>query len=112
MKIKLINNFFVLLLLPIFVYGQGLKDLIIEAQGVVNNLLIPIAFGLCLFYFGWGMAKYIKSAGGEKEEGKQIMIWGVVAIFVVASIWGIISFIRSELGIIDIQKAEIQNIRN
>lgn len=81
---------------------MGLKNLIQSSYTIVNGILIPMAFGLCLLYFFWGMAKYVRSgAGGEKaaEEGKRVMIWGVVALFVVSSIWGIISFIRSELDV-------------
>lgn len=75
-------------------------------MGIINNILIPLAFALCLFYFFWGVVKYIRSgAGGDKavEEGKQIMVWGIVGLFIATSIWGIITFIRTELGVPDIQ---------
>lgn len=81
-------------------------DIINSAMGIINNILIPLAFALCLFYFFWGVAKYIRSgAGGEKaaEEGKQVMVWGIVGLFIATSIWGIITFIRTELGVPDIQ---------
>lgn len=86
-------------------------DLIKTATGIIKGTLIPLAFALCLLYFFWGMAKYIKSgaSSGEKaaQEGKNIMVWGVVGLFVAFSIWGIINFIQSELGIeqiINVQK--------
>jgi hypothetical protein len=68
-------------------------------------VLIPLAFSLCLLYFFWGVAKYIKSgAGSEKDakEGRSIITWGVIGMFIVFSIWGIITFIRNELGVPDI----------
>ncbi len=82
------------------------------AQGIVTGILIPLAFALALLYFFWGVAKYINSgAGGEKaaEEGKRVMIWGIVALFIATSIWGIVNFIKSELGLPGIQKVNIQN---
>lgn len=82
------------------------------AQGIITGILIPMAFALALFYFFWGVAKYINSgAGGEKaaEEGKRVMIWGVVALFIATSIWGIVNFIKSELRLPDIQKVNVQN---
>ncbi len=43
---------------------------------------------------------YIRSVSpGSKEEGKSIMIWGIVALFVMTSVWGIVRLIRTELGI-------------
>ncbi|HEY4515710.1 MAG TPA: pilin [Candidatus Paceibacterota bacterium] len=80
---------------------MDLKELIQASYGIITNLLIPLAFALCLLYFFWGMAKYIQNSGSEKavEEGKRVMVWGVVALFVVTSVWGIIKFIRSEIDL-------------
>lgn len=79
-------------------------DLINTVFSIVKDILIPLAFALCLFYFFWGVVKYI-GTGAEKgiEEGKNIMIYGIVGLFVAFSIWGIISFIQSQLGLPDIQ---------
>ncbi len=79
-----------------------LGDLIDSAFKIVNNGLIPLAFSLCLLYFFWGVAKYIREgAGSDKaaEEGRRIMVWGVVGMFVAFSVWGIVTFIRKELGL-------------
>jgi predicted PurR-regulated permease PerM len=81
---------------------MGIKDLIEASYDIVTDFLIPIAFALCLLYFFWGVAQYLRAgAAGEKatEEGRRIMVWGVAALFVVFSIWGIIRFIRSEVGL-------------
>lgn len=75
-------------------------DLIKAAFSLVTNTLIPLAFALCLFYFFWGVAKYIKNSAGSEDvakEGKKVMMWGMVGLFVAFSIWGIIKFIQSEL---------------
>jgi hypothetical protein len=79
---------------------MGIRDIIISATSIVSTILIPIAFALCLLYFFWGIAKYIGIfAGSDKaeEEGKRVMVWGVVGLFVVSSIWGIIAFVTSEI---------------
>lgn len=82
-------------------------------MSIVNTTLIPLAFGLCLLYFFWGVAKYIRSgSGGENaaKEGRQVMVWGIVGLFVATAIWGIITLIRTELGIPDIQNIEKDNV--
>lgn len=82
------------------------------AQGIVTGILIPLAFALALLYFFWGVAKYINSgAGGEKaaEEGKRVMIWGIVALFIATSIWGIVNFIKSELTIPNVDNPGLVN---
>lgn len=103
-NIKLLLLF--IFLFPILVKGAGVKGIINAGYDIIVSVLIPLAFGLCLMYFFWGVAKYIKSIGSEKDEGKQVMVWGILALFIVSSIWGIISFIRTELQIPDIQNVE------
>lgn len=55
------------------------------------SALIPFALTLSVLFFLWGLAKFVYDAGNEKthEDGRRIMIWGVVAVFVFVSIWGI-----------------------
>ena len=81
---------------------MGLNGLIDSVYNLVDKVLIPLAFSLCILYFFWGIAKYIRSgAGSEKaaEEGKRVMVYGTIALFIVFSIWGIIRFINSELSL-------------
>lgn len=89
--------------------NTNITDLIDAAFGIVNTILIPLSLGLCVLYFFWGVAKYVR-AGAESEEaakeGRRVMLWGIVGLFVVFSIWGIVTFIRTELGIPDIEKVE------
>jgi len=55
---------------------------------VFGNLLLTLAVVL----FFWGIVKFI--AQDKKEEGKTMMVWGVIALFVMFTIWGIISFMQ------------------
>ena len=90
-------------------------DLINAAFGIVTNTLIPLAFALCLFYFFWGVTKYIRTGAGSEDaakEGRQIMIRGIIGLFVAFSIWGIITFIKSELGIPDVQNINKPSIES
>ena len=99
-----------MLVLPQIVSATGgLIDIIDSAFDLVTKILIPLAFALCLLYFFWGVAKYIRTgANSDKaaEEGKKVMVWGVVGLFVAFSIWGIIKFIQTELNI-----SPIENVR-
>ncbi len=77
---------------------DNIEQLIVSVSNIIN-LLVPIVFTLALLYFFWGLANYILKAGEEKEEGKNIMIWGIVALFVMASVWGIVGFIQTALDV-------------
>jgi len=92
-----------LFLTPMVVLAQDLSEInqiVTAIQGIVN-ILIPVAFGLIVVAFFWGLATYIFSAGDEeaKARGRSIMIGGVIALFIAASIWGIIAFIGDQIGV-------------
>jgi len=93
--------------LPVLVFAQGsgvqlgnFNSGVNQVQQIVN-LLIPVVTALALLFFFWGLAKFILAAGDEaaKDEGKRIMIWGVVALFVMAAVWGLIQFIGEIFGV-------------
>ena len=74
------------------------KTLLVE----IGNLLdmgILIAAGIALLAFFWGLAKFIYKAGDEKNhaEGKNIMKRGLISLFLIISVWGIVRFIQGEL---------------
>ncbi|MEK7175867.1 MAG: hypothetical protein AAB695_00640 [Patescibacteria group bacterium] len=64
------------------------------------KLAIPVVAGLALLVFFKGLAAFIAKSGDEKShaEGKNLMIWGLIALFVMVSIWGIISVLSGEFG--------------
>jgi hypothetical protein len=63
--------------------------------------LIPIFFGLAVLYFFYGIGKFILSAddGKKREEGKNVIIWGVIALAVMSSVWGITAYLKDIIGI-------------
>lgn len=73
---------------------------IIELFINIGLALIPFMGALAFLSFVLGVARFIKAAGNEKEikESKNFLIWGVVGMFVLVTIWGIITFLRSEFG--------------
>jgi heme/copper-type cytochrome/quinol oxidase subunit 2 len=77
-----------------------LTDFIALFTGLISQI-IPFLASLAFLYFVWGVARFISSSGNEKEVGdsKKILIWGTVGLFVMLSLWGIISFMRTEAGL-------------
>ena len=65
------------------------------------RLAIPITAGIALLAFIWGLIKFISRVGGDEKavtEGKKLMIWGLIALFLMMSIWGILRFFSISLG--------------
>lgn len=77
-------------------------------EGLINrfvtyiiNPLIAILFALALAIFLWGIARFIWSADDEtsRQQGKNHMIWGLVGMFIMVSVYGILNVATSVLGI-------------
>ena len=64
------------------------------------NAVIGLFVTLAIVVFFWGLIKYLWSMSTEDaHEGLKIMFWGVIAIFVMVSIWGIIRLLQSTLQV-------------
>ena len=67
----------------------------------VIELTAVLVWTLSLVVFGWGIVRFIAAAGNEEElkKAKGILWWGVIGIFVLASVVGIIEFFQRYFGI-------------
>jgi hypothetical protein len=64
------------------------------------NGLVGLAILVAILAFFWGLIRYLFSGGGEeKAEGLKTMFYGVIAIFVMVSIWGIIKLLQATFGV-------------
>ena len=92
-----------LLTTPMLSFAQSLTAIndLAAGFGKIVNTLIPVMMALAVLAFFWGLVKYIASAGDEtaKESGKNLMIWGMIALFVMVALWGILGWVQSQLGL-------------
>ena len=79
--------------------AQSLFNLV---QGIVNALL-PIIVGFAILFFFYGLVRYILRQNDEtaRIEARSVMIWGVVIIFVMVSVWGLVNILEGTLGLVD-----------
>lgn len=68
----------------------------------INNAIIPLLFAIALATFVWGVVKFfIVDADEEakRTQGKQFMIWGIIAMTVMLGVWGLVGILGKTLGI-------------
>lgn len=91
------------IMLPLVASAQNLGPIatFVSQLGGIIQLLIPIAFAAALLFFFWGVVKYIMAGGNEEAQadGKRIMIWGIIALFVMSSVWGLIAVLGGLVGV-------------
>lgn len=63
--------------------------------------LIGILFSVAVLVFFWGIVLFIGHAGDEEavQKGKGFILWGMIGIFVLVSIWGIVGYFQTSLGL-------------
>lgn len=68
---------------------------------VIINPLIGLLMGGAVIYFMWGVIqKYImKADSDDKSEGTNHILWGIVGLFIMVSVYGILAIIKRTLGL-------------
>lgn len=74
--------------------GRTATQLLDQVTEVVQ-MLIPIIIGLALLVFLWGVIKYVfVSDPKNKKEALPYITWGIISLFVMVSIWGIVLLLQ------------------
>ena len=73
-------------------YGD--PPILVGVRGVLESLILVI-FALAVVFFFWGLAKFILHSAEEeaKEEGRRMMLWGIIGFVVMFGLWGIVNFL-------------------
>lgn len=87
-------------LLPQIAYAATFEQLLAK---VVQNIIQPIVgilFALAFLLFIWGGVRFIFRADDEAEvtQGKQHLIWGLVGMFIMVAVYGILNLISGTFG--------------
>lgn len=70
----------------------------IKAELLQPAALVIFSAGFLLFIWGLVVFLWHIEDGSAQEEGKDHMIWGIVGMFIMISIWSIIALIDNTLG--------------
>lgn len=84
---------------------KGIKEIVDSfTKNVVTSLTTLFATAALVAFF-YGIVQYIWGVrGGDSKkitDGNKFMVWGLVALFVMFSVWGIITFAQGIFGIQD-----------
>jgi len=68
---------------------------------IINSSVIPLIFALASVSFVWGVVQYVINGDDEarKTKGRDFMLWGVIALTVMVSVWGLVSLLGSTFGV-------------
>lgn len=66
----------------------------------IMGFIIPILVTIGVIYFIWGVIQYVIAKSEEaKTKGRDTMIYGIIGLFVIISVWGLVGILGSTFGI-------------
>ena len=82
--------------------GTTFASFVTGLIGAINTIVVPVIFALAFLVFVWGVVKYFFFNGSDetaRTEGKQFMLWGILGLALLFSVWGLVNLLLSTLGI-------------
>lgn len=91
--------------IPFSLAAEG-ADLASVSKNIYNDIflaIINLLMTASIVFFAWSILKFLFSDADKKEEAKDTLLWGIIALFVMFSFWGILriinnTFTKDELG--------------
>ena len=82
-----------------------------RVSDLILNPIILLLFAVSFVYFIYGVIKFLSHEAGDKtrEEARSAIIWGIVGMVIMFSVYGIIGFV---LNTFDIQPGDVKFINN
>lgn len=78
---------------------SDLKELLNFPVCIINRYIIPLFITVALALFIFGIVRYIANADDPSEHKKMrdFVLWSLLAIFVILSVWAIIYFFANSI---------------
>ena len=91
------------ILSPILASAESAKSLGTVLDNVKELLakIIPIIMVIATIVFLWGVVRFITSAqdAEKRKEARDLIIYGLIGLFVMVAVWGLVAIIQQFFGI-------------
>jgi hypothetical protein len=75
-------------------------DYLIWLKCIIGAAIVPLIFTLAFLFFLWGITRFMMTTDATKrEEAKKVIYWGLIGLFVMVAVWGIIKQAGALLGV-------------
>lgn len=79
--------------------ATGLFAIVQMAKDFIN-VLMPFIISLTVLVFIWGIFRMVTSSdGAAREEARGYITWGIIALFVMVSVWGLVNILVRSINL-------------
>ena len=80
--------------------SKNVTDVIKYITCFIEQSIVPFLIAMAIVVFMYGVVKFIGTQEtSERESGKQFMLWGIIALAVMFSVWGITRLVGATFGV-------------
>ncbi len=99
----MMNIVYEYILIPI-AHADELAHFLAKVNRQIINPLILVLFALAFVQFFWGLFVFFKAKQEEKDltQGKRSILWGIIGMVIMVSVFGIIQLILGTIGVGDV----------
>jgi hypothetical protein len=73
---------------------------LLQGFGSLLNSFVVVLISLAVVWFIWNVFGYIRSANDEeKSKHAAGMVWGIVGLAVIVSVWGLVALLQNTFGL-------------
>ena len=80
---------------------MSIGEFLNKVSEAIVNPLIRLMFAAATIVFAWGIVQFISSAQSDekREEGKRTMLWGIIGMFIMMTVYAIVAALLGTFGI-------------
>lgn len=88
-------------LFPQIAYALDIPTLLSRIYRLILNPLILLLFAVATVIFLWGLMEFLSNSESEevRTKGRQHMLWGVIGMFIMISVFGIMNLLINTFGL-------------
>lgn len=92
-------------------YAMNLDQALLKINYYIINPIIRVLFALAFIIFVWGIIEYTlkKDSADAKIKGRDHIMWGLVGLAIMTSVFFIVRLITTTLGLDEVQINESSN---
>lgn len=82
----------------VFAAAKTFADLARWITGIIN-MVIAVMISLAVVLYFMGAVVKMQSLTHDQKALREYLLWGVLAIFIMVSIWGIVALVKNSIAI-------------
>ncbi len=81
-------------------YADELDKFLGKVTDAILDPVIKLLFAVAFIMFFWGVVEFLMKANseGNQEDGKRHMLWGIIGLVIMFSVWGLLNIVQSSLN--------------